>query len=61
MQTLIDLARDFWNQLLDIMEDLGDWVIYVFEPNSGVWPKIILGVLFFALVSLIVTRASKAK
>ena len=61
MQTLIDLARDFWNQLASVMEDLADWVIYVFDPNSGIWPKAILGGLFFALVLLIVTRASKAK
>lgn len=61
MQTLLDLARDFWNQLLDIMEELGDWMIYVFDPNSGVWPKVILGLLFLALAMLVVTRASKAK
>ena len=61
MQTLSSLFSQFWNQLSSILSELADWVIYVFDPNSGPMPKLIVGGLFFLLVLLVVTRASRAR
>jgi len=48
-------------QLGSVLSDLADFAVYIFDPNSGPWPKIVVGGLFFLLVLFIVTRASKAK
>jgi hypothetical protein len=61
LQTLSRWFSEFWQQLSSALEDLGDWVIYVFDPNSGPWPKAVAGGIFFLIVMFIVTRASKAK
>lgn len=56
-----NLIKEFWEQLTSALEDLGDWLIYVFDPNSGPWPKVLAGMVLFALVFLTVARASKVK
>ena len=61
MQTLSALFSDFMHQLTTLMDDLADWVIFVFDPNSGPWPKIIVGAIFFLIVMFVVTKASKTK
>lgn len=61
MQWLASLLEDFMRQLGSILSDLADFAVYIFDPNSGPWPKVVVGGLFFLLVLFIVTRASKAK
>ncbi len=61
MQTLGRLAAEFWHQLTSTLEDLAEYAIYIFDPNSGPWPKIIAGGIIFLLMMFVVTRASKAK
>ena len=61
MQSLSNFFKAFWHQLSSAFDDLSDWVIYVFDPNSGPWPKLIAGGILFVLVFFVVTRASKAK
>lgn len=61
MQWLASLLQDFLRQLGSILSDLAAFAVYVFDPNSGPWPKIVVGGIFFLLILFIVTRASKAK
>ena len=61
MQWLASLLEDFMRQLGSVLSDLADFAVYVFDPNSGPWPKIVAGGIFFLMVLFIVTRASKAK
>jgi hypothetical protein len=61
VQWLASLLEDFMRQLGSVLSDLADFAVYVFDPNSGAWPKIVAGGLFTLLVLFIVTRASKAK
>lgn len=61
MQSIANFFKDFWQQLGTVLDDLSDWIIYVFDPNSGPWPKLIAGGAFFLIVLFVVTRASKAK
>jgi hypothetical protein len=58
---LIDLVSDFLRQLASVAADVVDFVFFVFDPNSGPWPKVIVGGLFFLLILLVVTRASRAR
>ena len=61
MQTIANLLQEFWRQMVSVLSDLGDWIITVFDPNSGPWPKIAVGGTFFLIVLFIVAKTSKAK
>jgi len=61
VQALANFFKEFWHQLSSALDDLTDWIIYVFDPNSGPWPKLIAGGALFLIVLFVVTRASKAK
>jgi hypothetical protein len=61
VQWLSDLVQDFMRQLGSVLSDVADWALYIFDPNSGPWPKIVAGGIFFLAILFVVTRASKAK
>jgi hypothetical protein len=61
VQAIGNLYKAFWDQLTSALDDLGDWLVYVFDPNSGPWPKVLAGGVLFVIVLFTVTRASRAK
>jgi hypothetical protein len=61
METVMNFLKEFWRQAMSVLQDLADWIISVFDPNSGPWPKITVGLVFLLVVLLVVSRTSRAR
>jgi len=61
MQTILNLIKDFWHQTQSVLSDLADAMIYVFDKNSGPWPKVTVGGIFVLVVLFVVMKSSKPK
>jgi hypothetical protein len=61
VQTIVNFFQQFWHQTQSVLADIGDFMISVFDPNSGPWPKIAVGGVFLLTVLIIVSKTSKAR
>ena len=61
MQTIVTLLKDFWHQTMSVLSDVADFMISVFDKNSGPWPKIEVGGVFLLIVLLVVMKTSKPR
>ncbi len=61
MQTIVSFFQEFWRQAMSVLSDVGQWVISVFDPNAGPWPKIVVGGIFLLVALLVVSKSSQAR
>ena len=61
MQTIANFFHEFWRQASATLRDLGDWMISVFDPNAGPWPKVVVGGIFLLVALIVVSKTSKAR
>jgi len=61
MQSISAFFNALWHQTQSVMGDIGDYMIYVFDKNSGPWPKVTVGGIFVLVVLFVVMKSSKPK
>jgi hypothetical protein len=61
MQSISAFLSDLGHQTQSVLSDIGDYMIYVFDKNSGPWPKITVGGIFVLVVLFVVMKSSKPK
>jgi len=61
MQNIMNFFSDFWHQTQSVLGDIGDYLINVFDKNSGPWPKLTVGGIFVLVVLIVVMKSSKPK
>lgn len=61
MQTISTFFKDFWHQTMSVLQDVADFMVEVFDKNSGPWPKITAGAIFVLVVLIIVSKSSKPR
>lgn len=61
MQTLTDFFHQFWREMTSFLGLVGEYILSVFDPNSGPWPKVVVGgtVLLFVLIA--VSKSSRVR
>ena len=61
MQNISNFLNDFWHQTQSVLSDIGDYLVNVFDKNSGPWPKVTVGGIFVLIVLFVVLKTSKPK
>lgn len=61
MQVLSSFFSEFWKQTTSVLSDVGDWMLSVFDPNSGPWPKIAVGGIFLLVALIVVSKTARAR
>ena len=61
MNSVTTFLRDFWHQTMSVLSDVADFMIEVFDKNSGPWPKITVGAIFLLVVLIVVSKSSKPR
>jgi hypothetical protein len=61
VQTVVTFFKDFWHQTQSVLSDCADFMIEVFDKNSGPWPKITVGGIFLLIVLFVVMKSSKPR
>jgi hypothetical protein len=61
VQTVVTFFKDFWHQTQSVLSDIADFMIEVFDKNSGPWPKITVGGIFLLVVLFVVMKSSKPR
>lgn len=61
MNSVTTFLKDFWHQTLSVLSDCADFMIEVFDKNSGPWPKITVGGIFLLVVLIVVSKSSKPR
>ncbi|HKA24133.1 MAG TPA: hypothetical protein VKF80_04080 [Candidatus Eisenbacteria bacterium] len=61
MQSISNFLSAFWHQTQSVAGDIGDYLVDVFDKNSGPWPKITVGGAFVLIVLFVVMKTSKPK
>lgn len=61
MNSVTTFLRDFWHQTMSVLSDVADFMIEVFDKNSGPWPKITVGGIFLLVVLIVVSKSSKPR
>ena len=60
MSAINEFIRALWRELLGAWELFTDFMISVFEPQSGLVPKITFGVVLLAVIWWISKRGTKS-
>lgn len=60
MSSLSEFFRALWRELIGAWELFTDFMISVFEPQSGLTPKIIFGVVMLVIIWWISKRGTKS-
>ena len=60
MSSLSEFFRALWRELLGAWELFTDFMISVFEPQSGLMPKIIFGLVLLVVIWWISKRGTKS-
>ena len=60
MNSLTEFFRACWRELIGAWELFTDFMISVFEPQSGLTPKIIFGVVMLIVIWWISKRGTKS-
>ena len=60
MSSLSEFFRALWRELLGGWELFTDFMISVFEPQSGLTPKIIFGLVLLVVIWWISKRGTKS-
>ena len=60
MNSLTEFFRACWRELIGAWELFTDFMISVFEPQSGLTPKIIFGVVMLVVIWWISKRGTKS-
>jgi len=61
VQSVTTFLKDFWQQAMSVLSDVADFMIEVFDKNSGPWPKITVGGIFLLVVLIVVSKSSKPR
>ncbi len=61
METIVNFFREFWRQAMSVLSDVGQWVVSVFDPSAGPWPKIVVGGIFLLVALIVVSKTSRAR
>jgi hypothetical protein len=61
VQTIIDLLRQFWRELMSFLGIVGEYILSVFDPSSGPWPKVIVGGSVLLLVLIVISKSSRVR
>jgi hypothetical protein len=61
VDSLANFFQEFWKQATSFLGEVGDWLLSVFDPNSGPWPKIMVGGVFLLVALIVVSRSSRAR
>jgi len=54
-----EFIRALWREILGAWELFADFMISVFEPQSGMMPKVIFGVVLIAVIWWVSKRGTK--
>ena len=60
MNSLTEFFRACWRELIGAWELFTDFMISVFEPQSGLTPKIIFGLVMLVVIWWISKRGTKS-
>jgi hypothetical protein len=60
VSSLSEFFRALWRELIGAWELFTDYMISVFEPQSGLTPKIIFGVVMLVIIWWISKRGTKS-
>ena len=60
MNSLTEFFRACWRELIGAWELFTDFMISVFEPQSGLTPKIIFGLVLLVVIWWISKRGTKS-
>ncbi len=60
MNSLTEFFRACWRELIGAWELFTDFMISVFEPQSGLTPKIIFGVVLLVVIWWISKRGTRS-
>jgi len=60
VSSLSEFFRALWRELIGAWELFTDFMISVFEPQSGLTPKIIFGVVMLVIIWWISKRGTKS-
>ena len=60
MSSLSEFFRALWRELLGAWELFTDFMVSVFEPQSGLTPKIIFGLVLLVVIWWISKRGTKS-
>ena len=60
MNSLTEFFRACWRELIGAWELFTDFMISVFEPQSGLMPKIIFGLVLLVVIWWISKRGTKS-
>jgi hypothetical protein len=61
VNSVTTFLKDFWHQMMSVLGDVADFMIEVFDKNSGPWPKITVGGIFLLVVLIVVSKSSKPR
>ena len=60
MSGINQFFQALWREIQGAWELFTDFMISVFEPQSGIWPKVIFGIVLLFIVFWISKRGTKS-